>query len=143
MIIANLVVSLRRGASVGNDPWGGDTLEWSTTSPPPPYNYPVIPTISSPYAMWDNEDRERDNRRLERGEGTIDTGHETPASTVQDAYWDETLSMPPHSIWPPVAALMLTGVFAMLLLRHYAIALGFVFVGALTLFAWHRKEVSG
>src|SRR5437588_1314035 len=105
LIVVNLAVSLFKGELVGNDPWGGDTLEWATTSPPPPYNYPVIPTVSSPYAMWDKEDRELDNRRLDRGEGLLAQGHETPASTVQDADYDEVLAMPPHSVWPPVAAL--------------------------------------
>ncbi len=142
LIAANLIVSYFRGEEAGNDPFGGDTLEWSTTSPPPPYNYPVIPTVTSPYAMWDKEDRERDNQRLERGEGLIHQGHETPASTVQDAEWDEILAMPPHSPWPPVAALTLLGMFAMLLLHHYAIAAGFVVVGLLVLFAWHYREVS-
>jgi hypothetical protein len=62
---------------------------------------------------------------------------------VEDAEWDEILSMPPHSPWPFICALALTGVFAMLLLHHYWIALGFVMVGALVLFSWHRKEVEG
>jgi hypothetical protein len=142
LIVANLTISRFKGAAAGNDPWGGETLEWSTTSPPPPFNYPVIPTVTSPYPMWDDADRERDNRRLDRGEGLLERGHETPATTVQDADFDEVLSMPPHSIWPPVSALMLTGVFAMLLLHHYLIAVGFVAVGALALFAWHHKEVT-
>jgi cytochrome c oxidase subunit 1/cytochrome c oxidase subunit I+III len=141
LIIVNLLVSYFSGPVVGNDPWGAETLEWSTTSPPPPYNYPVIPTVSSPYAMWDAEDREFDNRRLARGEGLLEHGHETPASSVEDAELDEIVSMPPHSIWPPVAALTLAGVFAMLLLAHYYIALGFLAAGAMTLVAWHRKEV--
>lgn len=85
MMMANLAFSFFRGTPAGNDPWEGDTLEWSTTSPPPPYNYPVIPTVTSPYAMWDKEDREADSRRLDRGEGLLEHGHETPATTVQDA----------------------------------------------------------
>jgi cytochrome c oxidase subunit 1/cytochrome c oxidase subunit I+III len=141
LIFLNLLISFFRGPAVGNDPWEAETLEWSTTSPPPPYNYPVIPTVTSPYPMWDARDRERDNKRLERGEGMLERGHETPASTVEDADFDEILSMPPHSIWPPVAGLALTGIFAMLLLRHYFIALGFLVVGGLVLISWHRKEV--
>ena len=57
LILANLLVSYFRGAPAGNDPFGGDTLEWSTSSPPPPYNYAVIPTVTSPYPMWDEADR--------------------------------------------------------------------------------------
>jgi cytochrome c oxidase subunit 1/cytochrome c oxidase subunit I+III len=142
LIVANLTYSRFKGPAAGNDPFGGDTLEWSTSSPPPPYNYAVIPTVSSPYAMWDEEDRERDNRRLERGEGLLALGHETPASTAQDADWDEILSMPPHSPYPFVAALMLAGVFAMLLLQHYWIALGFLAAGGIVLFRWHYRQAS-
>ena len=141
LIVANLAISLRRGARVGTDPWEGDTLEWSTTSPPPPYNYVVIPTVTSPYPMWDKEDRQRDNQRLERGEGVLELGHETPATTVQDAVADEILSMPAHSAWPPVTALALTGIFAMLVMGHYWIAVGFLAAGGLTLLGWHRHEV--
>jgi cytochrome c oxidase subunit 1/cytochrome c oxidase subunit I+III len=142
MIVVNLAVSMFRGAVAGNDPFGGDTLEWSTTSPPPPYNYPVIPTVTSPYASWDTEDREYDNRRLERGEGLLELGHETPATTAEDALLDEILSMPSHSIWPPVSALTLAGVFAMLLTSHYWIAAAFLALGGLSLIGWHYKEAS-
>jgi cytochrome c oxidase subunit 1/cytochrome c oxidase subunit I+III len=140
LIVANLALSLVKGERVGNDPWGGDTLEWATTSPPPPYNYAVIPTVSSPYAMWDREDREQDLRKLDRGEDLLERGHETPASTVQDADYDEILAMPPHSAWPPVAGLTLTGVFAMLLLHHFEIAAGFLVLGAIVLLRWHAPE---
>jgi hypothetical protein len=93
--------------------------------------------------MWEERDRKLDAERLDRGEGLLQRGHETVATTVQDAEWDEILSMPPHSPWPPVAALTLAGVFAMLLLAHYWIAAGFLVAGGLVLFAWHHKEVAG
>src|SRR4051812_48425498 len=77
MVVANLAVSLFRGARAGNDPFGGDTLEWSTTSPPPSFNYAVIPRVTSPYAMWDREDRKADVRDLAGpAERVLDHGHE-------------------------------------------------------------------
>jgi cytochrome c oxidase subunit 1/cytochrome c oxidase subunit I+III len=138
--VVNLVVSLRKGARVGNDPWGGDTLEWATTSPPPPYNYAVIPKVSSAYAMWDREDREEDARRLARGERTLQQGHETPASTVLDADWDEILDMPADSPWPITLAAATAGIFAMLLLGHYVTAAVFGAIALLVLVAWHGQE---
>ncbi len=141
LIVVNLAVSLFRGEVAGENPFEGDTLEWSTTSPPPPYNYAVIPTVSSPYPMWDKDDREADNQRLDRGEGLLELGHQTPATTAQDAILDEILKMPSHSIWPPVSALTLASVFAMLLLGHYWIALGFGVLGGLTLIGWHYRGV--
>jgi cytochrome c oxidase subunit I+III len=142
LIFFNLLISYFRGPVCDADPWEGDTLEWSTTSPPAAYNYVVIPTVSSPYPMWDKEDRELDRRRLERGEGLLATGHETLTTTMEDAEVDEILSMPSHSIWPPVCALMLTGIFAMLLLHHYWIAVGFGVAGGLALISWHDKEAA-
>ena len=90
--------------------------------------------------MYDSDDRERDNRRLEHGEGLLDLGHETPSSTVQDARPDEILTMPPYSGWPVICALTLAGMFAMLLLVHYLIAAGFAVLGLLALMAWHSGE---
>ena len=90
--------------------------------------------------MWDKEDRERDNRRLARGEGLLNLGHQTPATTAQDAELDEILTMPSHSPWPPLTALALTGIFAMLVMEHYWIAVGFLVAGGLTLLGWHQNE---
>src|SRR5205823_1591186 len=84
LIVANLLVSAFRGVRVGPDPWGGPTLEWATSSPPPDYNFPVIPKVSSAYPMWDAEDREEDARKLSRGELVLEEGHEVAASTVLD-----------------------------------------------------------
>jgi cytochrome c oxidase subunit 1 len=36
-----------RGARAGADPWGGQTLEWATTSPPPLHNFDALPEIRS------------------------------------------------------------------------------------------------
>ncbi|HXV05817.1 MAG TPA: cytochrome c oxidase subunit I [Solirubrobacterales bacterium] len=139
-VIVNLAVSFFRGARAGNDPWEGDTLEWSTTSPPPAYNYAVIPTVSSPYAMWDRKDRERDLRNLEEGEKVLAQGHETVATTAVDAEWDEILEMPSHSPWPPVVALAIAGVFAMLLLGQWIAAGVFALLAMAPLGAWLWKE---
>ena len=45
-----LIYSLFRGKPAGNNPWGGLTLEWTTTSPPPPENFLETPKIThGPY----------------------------------------------------------------------------------------------
>ncbi|HEV2772418.1 MAG TPA: cytochrome c oxidase subunit I [Thermoleophilaceae bacterium] len=140
MVVANLVKSYRRGAPAGNDPFGGDTLEWSVSSPPPSYNFPAIPKVSSPYPMWDREDRDGDAKRLEEGDHVLEDGHETPSSTVLDADWDEILDMPSRSWAPFLVSVTLLGMFTMLLLQHYVVALGFAVLTGLVLAAWHWKE---
>jgi cytochrome c oxidase subunit 1 len=52
-LVWNLVVSLRRGPEAGDDPWGGHTLEWATTSPPPEFNFTSLPPIRSERPVFD------------------------------------------------------------------------------------------
>jgi cytochrome c oxidase subunit 1 len=49
----NLVWSYRHGRPAGNDPWDAWTLEWTTTSPPPSYNFEEIPAVRSRRPLWD------------------------------------------------------------------------------------------
>ncbi len=52
--VLQIVVSVRQRKQniAGNDPWNGRTLEWSTTSPPPEYNFSSIPHVSGKDAFW-------------------------------------------------------------------------------------------
>jgi cytochrome o ubiquinol oxidase subunit 1 len=53
--VAQLVVSIRnraQGRDLTGDPWNGRTLEWSTASPPPFYNYAVMPDVEGIDAYW-------------------------------------------------------------------------------------------
>jgi cytochrome c oxidase subunit 1 len=43
----------RKGELAGDDPWGGHTLEWATSSPPPPHNFDRLPRIRSNRPVWD------------------------------------------------------------------------------------------
>ena len=49
----NLIWSLFRGKAAGNDPWDAWTLEWSTSSPPPDYNFATEPVVHSRRPLWD------------------------------------------------------------------------------------------
>jgi cytochrome c oxidase subunit I len=51
--IVNVTRSLKVGKVAGPDPWKGNTLEWFTTSPPPPNNFDAIPRVRSLEPMRD------------------------------------------------------------------------------------------
>ncbi len=53
VFVANLLWSYLKGRTAGSDPWDAWTLEWSTPSPPPAYNFAVIPTVKSRRPLWD------------------------------------------------------------------------------------------
>lgn len=48
-----LRVVARRGPLAGDDPWEGHTLEWATTSPPPPGNFATVPEVTSARPLLD------------------------------------------------------------------------------------------
>jgi cytochrome o ubiquinol oxidase subunit I len=53
--IAQLAVSIRRRrqlVDVTGDPWDGRTLEWTTMSPPPAFNFAVLPNVKGEEAYW-------------------------------------------------------------------------------------------
>jgi len=53
IFVVNVVISLRRGERAGYDPWDAWTLEWTTASPPPPYNFETVPVVASRRPLWD------------------------------------------------------------------------------------------
>jgi len=142
----NVWSSRKNGEIAGDDPWGGGTLEWSIPSPPPEYNFAVIPTVTSRYPMWDmkspaltaevphtREDDERSDISLggrkvasmhdHMSAGTPEAGvnpHARQASTKIDLKTAEELGIPiPYpTIKPLFVALFMTLMFASLIFIH-------------------------
>lgn len=68
--VYQLIVSIKRRKKhldTTGDPWNGRTLEWSTRSPPPFYNFAVIPTVSSSEEFWEMKKRgEKPTKKYEK-----------------------------------------------------------------------------
>jgi cytochrome c oxidase subunit 1/cytochrome c oxidase subunit I+III len=52
-LMINIAISLRSGKIAGDNPWDAWTLEWATTSPPPPENFTRVPPIRGRRPLWD------------------------------------------------------------------------------------------
>ncbi|MFL5615029.1 MAG: cytochrome c oxidase subunit I [Gemmatimonadaceae bacterium] len=100
VFIVNVIWSLVSGLEAGPNPWDGPTLEWATPSPPPPYNFAVIPTVGSRHPLWEDRLGEGESRSLLDRGPVLDRGRDTFGTTPLDAEPDEILRMPKDTMWP-------------------------------------------
>jgi cytochrome o ubiquinol oxidase subunit I len=82
--VAQLWVSIRGRAQRGDltgDPWDGRSLEWSTTSPPPVYNFAVLPNVTSDEPYWSIKQQARARGQLVTAEPEEYTSIEMPRNS--------------------------------------------------------------
>jgi cytochrome c oxidase subunit I len=70
LLVLNIVYSLRRGRVAGENPWDAWTLEWATSSPPPPQNFTTaLPAVWSDRPLWDREHGGPEERTVQTRSG--------------------------------------------------------------------------
>lgn len=152
VFILNYFWSLRYGEPAGDNPWNASSLEWATSSPPPPYNFAVIPTVRSRTPLWDADT----HATLQNGSEPNTVGstdptdpykHETLETSTLDAQPEAILIMPHDTIIPLLLALAITIFFiGILVSQPWLIGAGVLFSAAFIL-AWlwptdQRNEVT-
>jgi len=136
LFVVNVLKSLKSGAVAGPNPWDAASLEWSVPSPPPPYNFAVLPTVASRHPLWEGRlAAGPDTSVLDRGP-SLDRGKETLGTSAMDATPDMILEMPEDSVAPFVLASGLAVLFVGLLLKGWWPALAGLLVCGLALLVW-------
>jgi cytochrome c oxidase subunit I+III len=79
----NFFRSLRAGRPAGDNPWEADSLEWSTTSPPPNAQFALIPVVRDRHPLWD----EQWHQERMRPEETPARTPEARADVAQMEHW--------------------------------------------------------
>jgi cytochrome c oxidase subunit 1/cytochrome c oxidase subunit I+III len=150
IFLADLFYSLKRGPLAGDNPWDAPTLEWAVPSPPPPYNFAVIPQVGSRHPLWEGRLEAADegggagrpaSRRSNLEEGfLLGEGREALGTTALGATPDVILKMPEDSYTPFWLALFATLVFAGLLTHAVWFTAAMLFGCAVSIVIWLWPE---
>jgi cytochrome c oxidase subunit I+III len=146
VFILNVARSYRRGEPAGNNPWGADTLEWATTSPPAEHGWSILPIVRSRHPLWDQDELHRGDERLERFvHGLSRWPLRWRAAVIvgtADARPQEVFRVANPSIWPLVAGCGLVLIFVAELMKlRWGIAVGAVVVTAAVI-AWNWPQAA-
>jgi heme/copper-type cytochrome/quinol oxidase subunit 1 len=135
VLLVNVAASLRSGAPAGGNPWGAGTLEWATSSPPPPQNFDRIPLVESRDPLW----AERDG--IGAAVGLSVDNRELVVTTVTHARPDLRESSPEPSIWPLVSAVAVGATFIGSIFTPWAVVWGALPTGvALVGWFWPKGD---
>lgn len=139
VFLVNIARSLIAGAPAPADPWDGHTLEWLTTSPPPPYNFERIPVVHSRRPAWD---RKYTGNPHPQPIGAV-VVPEAPEGNGPSGEGDasaEPIHLPAPSPWPLAIAAGLT-LFALGLVTHWAFLIPGLLLFAIGLARWAAEPL--
>jgi hypothetical protein len=144
LLFINVFRSLKVGSTAGDNPWDAPTLEWSVSSPPPSYNFAVIPTVASRHPLWEDRLQEKGEGKssLTRGMLLVE-GKETIGTSTLDAEPDMILEMPEDTFAPLLLTIALSVFFVGLLLKNWiTVSAGSLLIGiALLAWMWPRRNL--
>jgi cytochrome c oxidase subunit I+III len=152
--VVNFVRSLRSGPKAGNNPWDGDSLEWSVTSPPPDAQFPRIPVVRDRHPLWD-EDGAQSQLKPEDTPAMPDAA----AQLAQMDHWPTrwrgglvvsvaeaeprgVVHLPRQSYAPFIMSIGFVTLFAALIVDHLPVILTGLGIIAVALVIWFWPQVT-
>lgn len=140
LLFVNIFVSRKRGAIAGDNPWDAPTLEWSMSSPPPPYNFAVIPVVATRHPLWEDRLKEsEEHSRVHQGP-MLDHGKETLGTSALDGEPEVILKMPEDSHAPLLLTIALAALFAGLAVHSWWLIGSAVLGCAAAILVWMWPE---
>ncbi len=136
LMVVNVLVSRKKGELAGPNPWDADTLEWSTPSPPPPFNFVTIPIVGTRHPLWEDRMFETRQHSILRRGITLDNGKQILATSAIDAEPNRIVRMPEDSIMPFILSVLLLGFFSALLVNVWIAATIFGFLSIPYIVYW-------
>ena len=134
LFVYNFVNSWRNGEKASGDPWDARTLEWSISSPPPEYNFAVIPEITDRDEWWEEKQRRRIGVPVPVSGGS---GYEPE---------EHSIHLPQPSYWPIVVSIGLLiagyGVVYNGVIYNFVLAAAGVLIGMIGVYAWALEPVN-
>ncbi len=134
VFILNFLWSRTNGVPAGDNPWYAGTLEWATSSPPPPYNFLELHTVGDREPVW-----------YDPPDSPVVTGvredvREELITHAVDADPDHKQESPAPSSWPFWTAITTTALFIGTVFTQWAIFVGAAV--AVTLIGWYFPKRS-
>ncbi|MDX1620932.1 MAG: cbb3-type cytochrome c oxidase subunit I, partial [Nitriliruptorales bacterium] len=144
VFILNLWKSWRHGETAGHNPWGADSLEWATASPPVEHGWSIVPIIRSRHPLWEQRELERGEEKVERFvhafAGWPLKWRAALVVGTADARPQEIFRVANPSIWPLVASIGVVIIFLAELTKIRWGAAGGLLLMIIGVIAWNWPE---
>ncbi|HUD90957.1 cbb3-type cytochrome c oxidase subunit I [Sphingobium sp.] len=134
IFVLNALISYWRGREAGPDPWRAATLEWMSPLPAA-----CVPVVASATPLWDAPDQPMPVMR-----GLSSIKREVLVTSIVDAVPEYRQPSPDPSIWPLVAALVVSALFVGSIFTPWALVWGAPPLAlALTAWFWPKRRRAG
>ncbi|TIT27703.1 MAG: cytochrome ubiquinol oxidase subunit I, partial [Mesorhizobium sp.] len=129
LFFIDVIRSARTGAVASSNPWEASTLEWATSSPPPPYNFARLPVVGGLDPLSDRRDV------LPVAAGLRVDRRELLVSSIVEATPEAREASSGDSIWPLLAAIATTATLIWSIFTPWAVVWGSIPI-AIALIGW-------